>query len=40
LKPEAKNPPKGAMMEAKIANGIECSTAGYIENVAPSPNCR
>ena len=38
LNPEAKKPPKGARMEAKMARGTECNTAGYIDMVAPSPN--
>lgn len=38
LNPDAKKPPKGARIEAKMANGTECSTAGISEMVAPSPN--
>ena len=40
LNPEAKKPPNGATMEAKTANGMECSTAGINDIVAPSPNCQ
>ena len=39
LKPEAKNPPKGAMREAKMERGKECRTAGYMLKLRPS-NCR
>ena len=39
LNPDAKKPPKGAIMEANMASGMECNTAGYIDTVAPSPNC-
>jgi len=38
LNPDAKKPPNGAMMEANIANGTECTTAGYSDTVASLPN--
>lgn len=39
LNPDAKKPPKGAIMEAKMASGTECNTAGIIDMVT-SPNCK
>lgn len=36
LNPEAKNPPKGAIKDAKIASGIECNIAGYMEISVPN----
>ena len=38
LNPEAKKPPNGAMMEAKMANGTACNTAGISDTVVSSPN--
>ena len=35
LNPEAKNPPKGAMSEAKMERGKEWNTAGYVFTVMP-----
>ena len=38
LNPEAKNPPKGAMREAKMESGREWKMAGYTSNTNPK-NC-
>lgn len=39
LKPEAKKPPNGPIIELNKLNATECHTNGYILSDLPMPNC-